>query len=247
MKFASFTSAVLLAGSVAGFASADGPTLQFGMSSPSVSSWNAIGSPAGPANTYSYSGIQAGSNWNISYNLTATDTAAQLHGLLGGSISVLNTSASAQTFSLTILLPTLAQGLSSMTGGSISGVLTADGNGASFGSSGSLPIWEAFMIPAGGSMPGNTIASLMAAPYSVTASPFNVENIPGEAFGQPIPNMPYAAMGDGLGIRLNFVLGAGDKVDFTTALVMDAVIPGPGSAALLSVAGLGILGRRRRR
>ncbi len=246
MKFAPQTVALLLVASATTLAAASGPTLQFDLASPGGgTSWSALGTALGPPNTFGYSGLEAGSNWSISYNMTATDTAFQTKGILGGNVSVLNTAAFAQTFSLTIVLPTFAQGVSSMTGGSVSGVLTGDADGGTFTSVGSLPVWQAFTIPSGRNSPV-TIASLMAGPYSVTATPFSVANLPGEAFGKPIPGMPFSAMGDGMGIRMDFILGAGDKVDFTTAFVMDAVIPTPGGLALLAAGALSMRSRRRR-
>lgn len=244
MKFAPATAAALAAATVMGSALADGPTVQFNLSSPGGgTAWNSDGVYSGSGNTYQYIGSQNGSGWSVAYNMIGSDTWAQSLGVLGGSLTLTNTSSVTQTFSLSILLPTLAQGTSSMTGGSVSGVLTADADGGSFTSAGGLAGWTAFLVPAGGGSPF-TLASLLNAPYSVTALPFEVANLPGESFGDPIPNLPSPAMGDGMGITLNFQLGAGDKVDFTTVLVMQAV-PTPGALALVSAAGL--LGSRRRK
>jgi hypothetical protein len=120
-------------------------------------------------------------------------------------------------------------------------VLTGNSDGGLFASANSKSIWTAYIRA---SAVNNSISSLLNAPFQVTSAADNVASIPGEAFGQPIPTQPAMAMGDAMGIRLVFQLGAGDQVDLTTAFVLEA-IPAPGAVAAFALVGLSQ--RRRRR
>ena len=234
---------MLAAAALTGSAFAGVPVMQISVVASGGGSGTA--SPAGGAgsgaNQYNYNATIAGTGFVSTFNLTAVDTSASNREVLGGSISVVNGSASTQTFTIDFNASTLAQGTSSLTGGSISGVLTGNADGGLFTSFGSTPIWSAYIKTSS----NNTIASLLAAPYSVTSQPNMVASIPGEAFGTPIPSLPSMAMGDAAGIRLVFQLGAGDQVDLTTAFVIQSVVPAPGATAALAMACMGA--RRRRR
>jgi hypothetical protein len=232
----------VVAAAIAGSALAGIPTMQISVSSSSGSSGTA--SPTGKANgnpdQYSYTATINQPGFLSNFSLIAADTSVAGREVLGGSIQLINTSSSVQTFTIDFAASTLAQGTSSLTGGSVSGVLTGSSDGGLFASAGSS-IWSAY-IQTGANK--TTIASLLASPYSVTALPDQVSSIPGEAFGTPIPSQPSIAMGDAAGIRMVFQLGAGDQVDLSTVFVIQA-IPAPGAVAGLALVGAGM--RRRRR
>jgi hypothetical protein len=57
--------------------------------------------------------------------------------------------------------------------------------------------------------------------------------------------MPTVGIGDAMGLRLVFQLGAGDRVEFGTSFVLQAV-PAPGAGAMLGIAAILGKGRRRR-
>lgn len=241
MKFC--LSSILAVSALTGSALAGIPVVQISVAGSSGGSASAspIGSPTGDPFQYNYDSTLTGAGFLSSFTLIATDTTASNRSIFGGLITVINASAALQTFTVDISASTLAQRVSSLTGGSVSGVLTGNSDGGLFASSGSAPIWTAYIRA---SSVNNNIASLLAAPYQVTAAVDNVASIPGEAFGQPIPTQPAMAMGDAVGIRMVFQLGAGDQVDFTTAFVVEA-IPSPAALAVFALAG--ISNRRRRR
>jgi len=237
-----FCLASIVAGVIAGSAFAGIPSMQISVSSSggSFGAASPVGSPNGNPDQYSYTADINQPGFISTFSLIAADTSVAGREVLGGSIQLINTSANVQTFTIDIAASTLAQGTSSLTGGSVSGVLTGSSDGGLFASAGSS-IWSAY-IRTGANK--TTIASLLAAPYSVTALPDQVSSIPGEAFGTPIPSQPSIAMGDAAGIHLVFQLGAGDQVDLSTVFVIQAV-PAPGAVAGLALVGAGM--RRRRR
>lgn len=239
MKLFSLT---LAAAAIAGSAHAAIPVMQINVSSSGGGS--ASSSPVGQAgdtpNQYNYISTIGGAGFLASFNLIGTDTGAQSRALLGGAISVVNASAVVQTFTIDFYMSTVAQGPSSLTGGSISGVLAGNTDGGYFASVSGQSIWTAYIRNPN----PTTISQLLNSPYMVTAPINGVASIPGEAFGTPIPSQPSIAMADAVGIRLVFQLGAGDQLNLTTAFVVQA-IPGPGAVA--AFAALGAVSRRRRR
>lgn len=243
MKFEILTSAATLA--LCAGASAAMADLQFSVSSSGAgsASWSTAGAATGTAGQYRYVGDQRYVGFNATYDLNGNDTSVLDRGFIGGSFGFTNNTASLQTFTIDVTLPTAARGTSGLAGGSVSGLLMADGDGGIFSTAGSSA-WNYF-VRAAGSSSNATIASLINAPYSVSAGAFGIASIPGQSFGTPIPGMPTVAIGDAMGLRLVFQLGAGDHVDFTTTFVLQAV-PGPGSAAMLGIAAIIGKGRRRR-
>lgn len=239
MKLFSLT---LAAAAIAGSAHAAIPVMQINVSSSGGGS--ASSSPIGQAgdtpNQYNYISTIGGAGFLASFNLIGTDTSVESRALLGGAISIVNASATVQTFTVDFYLGTTPQGPSSLTGGSISGVLAGNSDGGYFASVAGQSIWTAYIR----NPSPTTVSQLLNAPYLVTAPVNGVASIPGEAFGTPIPSQPSIAMGEALGIRLQFQLGAGDQLNLTTAFVVQA-IPGPGAVA--AFAAFGAASRRRRR
>jgi hypothetical protein len=243
MQFAILTSVAALA--FVGSASAAMSSLQFTVSSTSAGSgaWSSTGTATGTAGQYQFADEERYVGFNASFDLTCNDTSVLDRGLIAGSFGLTNNTASLQTFTIEIFLPTVAQGPSGLAGGSVGGLLTADGDGGIFSTAGTSA-WNYF-VRAAGSQADTTIASLINSPYSVTATPFGIAAIPGQSFGAPIPSMPTVGIGDAMGLRLVFQLGAGDRVEFGTSFVLQAV-PAPGAGAMLGIAAILGKGRRRR-
>lgn len=243
MQFAILTSAAALA--LAGSASAAMSSLQFNVSSSGAgsASWSSTGTATGTPGQYQFMDDKRFVGFNAQFDLTCNDTSVLDRGLIGGSFSLTNNTAALQTFTIDIILPTVAQGPSALAGGSVSGLLVADGDGGIFSTAGTSA-WS-FLVRAAGSQADTPIASLIPAPFSVTANPFGIGVIPGQSFGAPIPGMPTGPIGDAMGIRMVFQLGAGDSVDFGTTFILQSV-PGPGAGAMLGIAAILGKGRRRR-
>jgi hypothetical protein len=241
MKFC--LSSILVVTALTGSAIAGIPVVQISVSGSLGGSAAAtpVGSPGGDPFQYSYNSQLLGTGFFSSFALTATDTTGSNRAIFGGVITLINASALVQTFTVDISASTFAHGSSSLTGGSVSGVLKGSSDGGLFASANNNPIWTAYIR--NGSM-NNNIASLLSALVPVTSAADSVASIPGDAFGQPIPSQPAMAMGDAMRIRLLFQLGAGDQVDLTTAFVLEA-IPAPGAIAAFALVGLSQ--RRRRR
>jgi hypothetical protein len=241
MKFC--LSSILAVTALTGSAIAGIPVVQISVAGSSGGSGTVapVGSPGGDPFQYGYDSALIGTGFLSNFSLTATDTTSADRAIFGGLITVINASASVQTFTVDISASTFAHGSSSLTGGSVSGVLTGNSDGGFFASANSNSIWTAYIRA---SAMNNSIASLLNAPFLVNSAADTVASIPGEAFGQPIPAQPAMAMGDAMGIRLLFELGAGDRVDLTTAFVLEA-IPAPGAVAAFALVGLSQ--RRRRR
>ena len=241
MKFC--LSSILAVTALSGSAIAGIPAVQISVAGSSGGSVSAapVGSPGGDPFQYSYNSSLVGTGFLSNFTLTATDATSSNRAIFGGLITVINASASVQTFTIDFSASTFAHGSSSLTGGSVSGVLTGNSDGGLFASANGNSIWTAYIRA---SAMNNTIASLLNAPFQVTSAADNVASIPGEAFGQPIPTQPAMAMGDAMGIRLLFELGAGDQVDLTTTFVLEA-IPAPGAIAVFAL--IGLTQRRRRR
>jgi hypothetical protein len=198
------------------------------------------GTASGTPNQYNYTGIIYASSFRASFSLVAQDTTKVDRAVLGGTFTMINTSAATQTFSIDISASTMAQGLASLTGGSVSGTLTGDSTGGSFTSVAGQPIWAAYIKNGATS---TTVSTMLNDPYSRSVGANLVASIPGQSFGTPIPSMPAGAMGDAVGIRLRFTLTAGERVDLSTTFVVQSAIPAPGALALAAIAS----GSRRRR
>lgn len=160
--------------------------------------------------------------------------------VISGIVAVTNTSAVTQQYTLTFTLP-IAPAIpgSSLIGGSIQGGVT-DGNGD--GATLSTPTGSAFYTAR---IDGADVQSLYLDPQSFFAGGFLSTNVPGLAFGTPIPSQLGPAALSTIGIRLDFLLTAGDSASFTSNFVVTPV-PVPAAAWLFGGA-LGALGWLRRR
>lgn len=123
--------------------------------------------------------------------------------------------------------------------GSITATLTdLSGNGARLGSSGASPVYRA-------SIDGVTVKEMWLAPFEFKfTTPFGSESAVPESFSEPIPSgsSPLGIFG----VDLVFDLSAGDTASVVATFDL-VVVPAPGAAALLAVAGAVIPSARRRR
>jgi MYXO-CTERM domain-containing protein len=183
--------------------------------------------------TFTFTGQQSNQGFDLGWSVIANPDPFVI-----ANIVVTNNTLSTQTFSITVNLPVGAIVPSSLIGGSITGTVTdLNGDGATVASVAGSSIYSALID-------GNTVATLMDDPFSVSAGSFGSAVVGPQSFGDPIPSMVGPAVNNTIGITLEFTLSAGDAASFTSIFV--AEVPGPGGLALLAVAGV-VGGRRRRR
>jgi hypothetical protein len=129
MKFC--LSSILAVTALTGSAIAGIPVVQISVAGSSGGSESAVpvGSPKGDPFQYSYNSTLAGTGFLSNFTLTATDTTSSDRAIFGGLITVINASASVQTFTIDISASTFAHGASTLAGGSVSGVLTGNSDG----------------------------------------------------------------------------------------------------------------------
>ncbi|MEO7386964.1 MAG: hypothetical protein ABIX37_08525 [Gammaproteobacteria bacterium] len=160
--------------------------------------------------------------------------------VISGIVAVTNMSAVTQQFTLIFTLP-IAPAIPGGTviGGSIQGGATDNnGNGVTL----SAPTGAAFYAAR---IDGADVQTLYNAPQSFSAGNFLSVNVPTLSFGTPIPSQIGPAALSNIGIRLDFLLTAGDSASFTSNFVVQP-IPVP-AAGLLFGGALGLLGWARRR
>ena len=150
------------------------------------------------------------------------------------SFNITNTQATAQVFTVTVLLPIVPQLPITSGIGSVSGsLLDSNDSGASFvGTIAGVPLYEAIID-------GSTVMTLYDDPYSL-------------AIGTPTANLPTAGFGPSvlpgaaavIGVRNTFVLSPGDTFQAVSYFFINAV-PTPGALALFGLAGMAATRRRR--
>jgi hypothetical protein len=188
--------------------------------------------------TFSYFGslknTLGSDKWNLGWSMTVNPDPFVIANFV-----VTNNSAITQTFSITVNLPIGAIVPASVTGGSVTGTVTdLNGNGATVSAVGGGSIYTSLID-------GSAWQSLLTG-ASASAGNFLSSTIGPDSFGGPvIPSLPGPAVVNTIGITLEFDLTPGDSASFTSIFVVEP-IPGPGGVALLSVAGLVGMGRRRR-
>jgi hypothetical protein len=159
-------------------------------------------------------------------------------------ISLRNGSSTTQTFILETTLPTDPFAGPNRMGGSVGGSLTESnggGSGASVSASPGGAIYTALIDGAG-------VQQLLGSGYVLSVgNNFETANIPGTAFGQPIPSAAAPSVLGSIGIRLQFRLSPGDQVALTSVFVVQAAqAPEPAIGGLLGAAGLALVALRRR-
>ena len=189
------------------------------------------------AGIYIYSASTAGDGFEINWSFTVTDNGASGgFEILASSLGFFNTGTTDSNFEISVSLPvTLDPGIA-FYGGSIGGTLTGDDGGGYLASMGDASLYNAYVD-------GESIASLVNAPFEITTDPFGSAELANEAFGDPIPSLEALAAQESMSIGLNFMLGSGDSFAVTSNYV--AQVPAPGALALLGIAS-GFNRRRRR-
>lgn len=191
---------------------------------------------------YGYSGNVSVWGFLANFDLRAA-TKSNGNQSFGGSFTLSNETASVQEFVVDLTINTVPTINTTLSGGSVAGLLDGGLDGGFFRSVGSSPVWSA-LINNGGS--STTVGSLLTgSPFQVTASAdeqFAV--IPRAAFGEPIPSQAGPALGTSRTIRMRFELSAGDTVTLGTTFVVQE-IPGPGALALMGMIGARAARRRR--
>jgi hypothetical protein len=246
MNLSHTTIAAATVAGLTGLASAAIPVMTIGIQSSGGGSGAA--SPVGAAvsgspNQYRYTAdLNSAGRFVSQFTLYAMDTSATDRQVIGGLISVINATASVQTYTVDISASTIARSGSSLVGGSMSGALADNqGSGAFFAIGGTAGGWSGWIV--NGSTP-TQVGSLFATPTQVTTAPWQTASIAAQNFGLPGPTQSAIGMGDAASIKITFQLGAYDKVDLTTAFVV--AVPAPGALAIAAIAGVVFRGRRRR-
>ena len=130
---------------------------------------------------------------------------------------------------------------SSLMGGSASGTLTTNSDGGTMSNINNAdPMYRALIdgVAVGG------IADLHNFDSSISVVGFGSNSTGFEDFGTPIPSAPGPAVNNSIGITLQFDLTDGDSVSWTSNFVVN-VIPTPGAGAVLGMAGIFAIRRRR--
>lgn len=202
----------------------------FNLSPSSVSS--------GGVGTYAGSVTGGASTWNLNYNFSAASGAEA--ATQSGTFSLSNISGAERTYNIRLVLPTASgASLTGLFNGSLAGTLITSGAGY-FRSVTATAIWT-------GTTDTVVVGSLFNAPMNVTRSGSGASSLGTQSFGGTAPSAPSSLFGTNIAINLNFVLSANATVSFSSALGGVSVpIPAPGAAALVGMAGLGLVRRRRR-
>ncbi len=159
--------------------------------------------------------------------------------LVTANIVVTNTTAAAQDFMVTTILPVAAKGPQTLIRGAHRGSVsdnTALGDGAilSTNTLGS-PFYEALVD-------GNVVRTLRDGPQSFVAPANGTESVPSSNFGSPALELS-GAVNTTIGIRNRFNLTPDDSTTMNSTFLV--TVPTPGAVALVGVAGLAGLRRRR--
>ncbi len=163
--------------------------------------------------------------------------------VISGIVAVTNNSLFTQQYTLIFTLPIFpAIPGGTVIGGSIQGGATDNtGNGVTL----STPTGSAFYTAR---IDNVDVQSMYLDPQVFTTLvAFGSVNVPSLLFGAPIPSQPGPAALTNIGIRLDFLLSAGDSASFTSNfVVLPAVVPVPAAVWLFGSA-LGLMGVMRRK
>lgn len=208
--------------------------IQVGMNGGTVWGTQQPGTQTGE-HTYNFSG-----SYNTNPNLGITwDVDADTDPFIIAGVAFHNTSLIKQDFSVTFALPTIALPAPTLTGGSASFSMTADIDGGFLTSVPNKPIFQTLIdnVP---------YVGLFTHPFDTGPLPPGQSPTFGpQEFGAPVfpPTLPGPAVAGSIGIRFEFSLTPGDVATLNGVF---NVVPEPGTAGLVAMAGL-VLFRRRRR
>jgi hypothetical protein len=178
----------------------------------------------------------ASSTWDFHWDVTADPDP-----LVTSALAITNTTAFTQTFTSIITIPvTPAVTPSSLIRGSIGGsVSDANSSGAATLSTASGTALYTALID------GSPVQTLYADPYSVNVVlPDDTSSVPSTNFGIPV-FLPGPAALTSIGIQIKFTLTPGDSASFTSVFRVEPV-PEPAGLALVGIAAVGMLVRRRK-
>lgn len=166
-------------------------------------------------------------NWNL--HLDSDPTVLNFFALQ-------NNLAVAQTFTITVIIPTAGTfGPPSTVSGSIGGSITdTTGNGATLTNFGTNSIYTALVD-------GSPVQTLLNNPQSYTTGAFGSQTFGPAGFGPTV--VGYGATST-IGIQVQFTLSPGDIASYTSVFTL---IPEPGTLMLVAagIAGIAHMGRRR--
>lgn len=189
--------------------------------------------------TYYGSVIGPSDVWSLDYNLLANGGPTTAWNQ--GSFTFRNLAETVLDFHITLVMPLSSTGaMNGFYNGSLGGALIANANGGQFTSLAGLPLYQS-------SANGNSVAALFNSPLSITRLTAGSSSIGYQSFGGTSPTLPGPEFMTNISYQLHFSLTGGDTVVFTAALGgLGTPVPAPGAFALLGVAAVTGLGRRRR-
>jgi hypothetical protein len=193
------------------------------------------GDPVGPGQfNYTDDGTFLNPFWTLGYDINTNEDP-----IVSANITWVNNTAFTQLVTIVFNLNIAPLGPGTLLGGSASAGVTGDADGGLLSTWGGEALWTALAD-------GNEVAGgALHDPVLLTPGAFNSANTGFASFGDNpfIPAMPYGAINSSIGIKLQFAVGAGDQISYTSVFVAKA-IPAPAGLALLGLGGL--IGRRRR-
>jgi hypothetical protein len=196
-----------------------------------------------PDGTFSLSGIGYGTDFNCDWSIVANPDPS-----ISGSFNLTNLSTTAQTFVLTVTLPTSILGHTKM-GGSFGDVTYTDTGGTA--ANNSVPNSTVTLMTITGSpfyralVDGLGVQDMGAFNATAFGGPGAFGTISQQVFGAPIPSAPGPnGVSSSIGIRVTFNLTPGDNVNIPVFFRVEA--PEPTSLALVGL-GLAALAIARKR
>ena len=196
----------------------------------------ALGESPNTDGTYDYDGSTSSSGWALSWDVTAKPDP-----FVDAVFAVTNNTAGTQTYAIVFTLPVIpAIAPSSLTGASVIGNLTVNGDGGTLGHAGGTTAMFTALID------GVPYDTLLPFDSSVTLA-FGSGSTGSDDFGLPGLTQPGPAVATSIGIQLTFTLTPGDSASFTSRFEV-VEVPEPMAGLLLGsgLAGLVAFGRNRR-
>lgn len=207
-------------------------TIQAGSGSPSELA--PTGQTTEDPDQFTFSGSAAGTGWTLTW-----DMAVDVDPFVTSNVSIINTTAATQTYTIVVTLPVIPIAGSTVMGGSVQGGITSNATPGTLSTASGVAFYTALID-------GSPVATLYSDPTSVSSGAFLSANLASAAFGTPIPSAAGPAVTSSIGIQLKFMLTPGDQATFSSIFVVEPV-PEPATLALLSVGLVGVVMAARRR